>query len=62
MPANRNVLCEVKPKLDRLVAELAAQGADRAYVLYILEREIAALRREAPHEGVDIHQSGPFQR
>lgn len=40
----RSVLAQVKPRLAELVDELVAQGADRLSVVYVIEKEVAALR------------------
>lgn len=41
---NRSVLAEVKPRLAALVEDLLAKGSDRLSIIYVLEKEIAALR------------------
>lgn len=40
----RSALAEVKPRLAALVDELVGKGADRLSILYVIEKEVAALR------------------
>jgi len=54
MQQNRIVLAEIKSRVAALVDELVAKGGDRLSVIYVIEKEAAALRmptvreREAP--------------
>jgi len=44
MSENRKVLAEIKPRVASMVDELVAKGADRLSVIYVIEKEAAALR------------------
>jgi hypothetical protein len=44
MTETKNVLAQVRPKLDALISEMTAQGVHRSAVVYMLEKEIASLR------------------
>jgi len=44
MSENRKILSEIKPRVAALVDELVAKGADRLSVIYVIEKEAAALR------------------
>lgn len=46
----RSVLAEVKPRLAALLDELVAKGADRLSIVYVMEKEVAALRDGPPAE------------
>jgi hypothetical protein len=48
--AEGSTLAEVKPRLEALVHQLVAKGADRLSILYIMENEVAALRDEPSEE------------
>lgn len=44
MSDNRKILLEIKPRVAALVDELVTKGADRLSVIYVIEKEAAALR------------------
>lgn len=50
---DQNILAEAKPRLETLVSELVAEGAERNAVLYILEKEIGNLRRWQENASID---------
>jgi hypothetical protein len=55
MSENRTVLAEIKPRVTALVDELVAKGADRLSVVYVIEKEAAALRlRPGPSDRLPI--------
>lgn len=44
MSENRKILSEIKPRVAAMVDELVTKGADRLSVIYVIEKEAAALR------------------
>jgi hypothetical protein len=48
MSDQRNALAQVKPRLAELIDDLVGQGAERLSVIYVLEKEVAALRDGEP--------------
>ncbi|UXS05556.1 hypothetical protein [Agrobacterium tumefaciens] len=48
MGDNRTALAEVKPRLAALLDELIVMGADRLSIIYVMEKEVAALRDGPP--------------
>jgi hypothetical protein len=58
MTETKNVLAQVRPKLESLVSELTAQGVHRSAVVYMLEKEIASLRDDIPEKPA-VELAGP---